>query len=90
MTEPAPHTPADGDDIIWVTREEVLADWNALFDAHPWLEGLTSNGTCASITCCPPPRLRDRDVWNRARGLLFLGCGDTSARTLTRSLLTGN
>ena len=78
---------AEGSRVEWVSRDEVLTQWNTLFDKHPWLEGLACEGTCGDVLCCPPRDVPDSQPLSRATGLLFLGAGTTSAPTLSRDLL---
>jgi len=73
--------------VEWLSRDEVLALWNTLFDEHPWLEGLACEGTCGDVLCCPPRGVPDSQALSRATGLLFLGAGATSTPMLSRALL---
>lgn len=73
--------------VEWVTRDEVLARWNVLFDEHPWLEGLECAGTCNDVLCCPPRDVPSYEALSRATGLLFLAGISGEVPALTRDLL---
>lgn len=73
--------------VVQVTHDQIRADWNALFDKHPWLDGLTCTNHCANVFCCPPDDLPDWGALSQASGLLWLAGGPATATTLTRDAL---
>ena len=74
---------------IVLTSESLQAQWDALFDAHPWLEGLSCDNYCEDVFCCPPSHMPDEgwDVISEVSGLLFLATGSSHVPTLHRSLV---
>lgn len=72
---------------VTVSRAQLQSAWDALFDAHPWLDGLATVA-CDSVFCCPPGDVDvDWDVLTRAGGLLFLATGVSGVRVLLRDLV---
>jgi len=73
---------------ITVTRESLVKQWQDLFDANPWLEGLTTSQACdESVFCCPSNSDIDWLVLSEASEVLFLATGASRALTLRRDML---
>jgi hypothetical protein len=73
-------------EVTKVSKEDIVKRWNELFDANPWLEGMTHADSCEFIDCCPVPDPEDWTVFNEIFTLLWLGDLE-SPRVLTRDLI---
>jgi len=69
-----------------VSKEDIVKRWNELFDANPWLEGMTHADSCEFIDCCPVPEPQDWTVFNEVFNLMFLA-DIGSPEVLTRSFI---
>jgi len=74
---------------IVLSRPNIVDQWNALFDAHPWLEGLSTEN-CESVFCCPGPEVEDWAALSEASSLLFLSGFNGQPTTLCHSLIPSN
>ena len=74
------------DGTTYMTQEHIENRWHELFDANPWLEGMTHAESCEFIDCCPVPDPQDWLVFNEVFTLIFLA-GLHSPHTLTRDLM---
>lgn len=74
-------------DVDEITPEEISRAWQTLFDAHPWLDGLTNDTSCGNVLCCPPAHLPDYGAFQQAVSLLFLHGGPTTVSALRRDLV---
>lgn len=55
-----------------VSQETLKAKWDELFRDFPWLDGLTTDGTCGDVFCCPSGVLPDWGALSEAGGILWL------------------
>ena len=74
---------------ITLTAADIRSRWDALFNANPWLEGLSADSTCGDVFCCPPDsRNIDWLVLSEVGELLFLSGANTgSTPMLTRDMV---
>jgi hypothetical protein len=73
-------------EVTYMSKKNIIKRWNELFDANPWLEGMTHADSCEFIDCCPVPEPEDWVAFNEVFNLMFLA-DIGSPEVLTRSFM---
>lgn len=73
---------------IVVTRDDLVNRWEALFAAHPGLDGLEVRGSCDDVFCCPADDgSLDWLALSEVSELLFLAGASGTTKRLSKGLI---